>query len=619
MVVTITDRSNPPAATASDVIAARAAGTLWGLFCERVRRTPRATAYRDYDPVAQSWRDHSWEMIAASVDRFRAALAREDLKAGDRVAILLPNGIHWVCLDLAAHASALVVVGLYPLETAASNAYILGHSDARLLLVDNSARWRSLRSYRSEFPSLERVWVGDVDAVPVARAGDPIVRALADVLADGHEAPSPRPAKSGDIATLIYTSGVTARPKGVMMSHFALLWNAEASCAIIPPLRDDVFLSVLPLAHAFERTVGYYLPMMGGCAVAFARSAKDLRADLLAVHPTALLGVPFLYERMCAAIQTKVAGDIARRNLLRLAASIGWRGFEAAQGRARASLGGRILRAVLDKLVARPVLAAFGGRLRVAVSGGAPLDQGVARLLIGLGAPLVEGYGLTEAGPVVAANGVEDNLPGTVGRPLRGVEVRLSPEGELQVRSPSMMAGYWKDDAGTSRALDAKGWLSTGDLAEIRDGRIFIRGRLGDMIVLSVGEKVNPIVVEAKLHCDPLFHQVLVVGDDRPFLVAIVVLNPDAWGRIAAENGLDPMQPNSEGAQVAALARVTPLLDDLPLHSRIRAVHLTLEPWSIEAGLLTPTLKPKRNALRTMFAREIDALYSRPPRRLAAN
>ena len=597
-----------------DVIAARQAGTLWRLFCERVRRSPEGIAYRNYDPIAKNWCDHNWHTIAARVDRFRAALAGEELEAGNRVAILLPNGIDWVCLDMAAHASGLVAVGLYPHDTAASNACVLGHSEARLVLLDTEARWQSLWPFHSEFRSLERVWIRDVGGGPAAPATKPIVRKLADVLANAPEPPLPHPAAPSDLATLIYTSGTTGRPKGVMLSHFALLWNAQASTAIVPPRRDDVFLSILPLAHAFERSVGYYLPMMGGCTVAYARSAEDLREDLVAVRPTVMLGVPLLYERMSAAIWTEVAGGFAKRALLRIACFLGWRRFEAAQRRASPGLAARLLWPMLKQYVALPVLAAYGGRLRVAISGGAPLDQGVARLLIGLGLPLVEGYGLTEAAPVVAANGLDDNLTGSVGRPLQGVEVKLTPEGELLVRSPSMMTAYWKDDAETARTLDPTGWLSTGDVAEIRDGRIFIRGRLREMIVLSIGEKVNPNVVEAELTREPLFEQAVVVGDRSPFLVAIIVLNAEAWRRFAADNGLDPEQPNHEVSKIAVLARVTPLLAALPRYAKVRAMHLTLEPWTIEAGLLTPTLKVKRDIVQRMFAREINALYAQRPR-----
>jgi long-chain acyl-CoA synthetase len=420
------------------------------------------------------------------------------------------------------------------------------------------------------------------------------------------------PAAPSDLATLIYTSGTTGRPKSVMLSHYALLWNAQAIAALIPPRRDDVFLSILPIAHAFERTVGYYLPMMGGCTVAYSRSAQDLPEDLAAVRPTVLLGVPFLYERMSAAIWTKVAGSVTKRNLLRITASVGWRRFVATQHRASPGLAMRLLWPILKRYVAMPVLAAFGNRLRVAISGGAPLDQVVARLLIGLGLPLVEGYGLTEAAPVVAANGIDDNLPGSVGRPLDGVEVKLSSKDELLVRSPSIMMGYWKDDAETARALDPTGWLSTGDVAEINeDGRIFMRGRITEVIVLSIGEKINPNVVEAELTRDPLFEQAVVVGNRRPYLAAVIVLNADAWRFFAADKGLEPQRPNHAASKIELLARITSLLVALPRYAQVRAVHLTLEPWTIEAGLLTPTLKVNRDVVVPLFAKEIDDLYAK--------
>lgn len=594
----------------SDLITADLAVTLWGLFRERVRRSPDAVAYRHHDPVAGEWRDHTWRMIDGRVDRFRAALSCEDFRAGDRVAILLPNGIDWVCLDLAAHALGLVVVALYPHETAAGNAYILGHSGARLVLVDTPARWQALSSFRSELPSLDRVWIRDSSDGTLEGVNGPITRELGQILADASSPPSPHPAAASDIATLIYTSGTTGRPKGVMLSHFALLWNAQATAANIPPRPDDVFLSILPLAHVFERTVGYYLPMMGGCTIAYARSAQELPADLAAVRPTALLGVPLLFERMSVAIQKKVAGSFAKRNILRIAAELGWRSFEARHGRGGPGLPARLLGPMLERWVAKPVLAAFGGRLRIAVSGGAPLDRGVARFLIGLGLPLVEGYGLTEAAPVVAANGFDDNEPGSAGRPLEGIEVKLNAEGDLLVHSPSRMAGYWKDGAATAQTLDPAGWLSTGDLAEMKDGRIFIRGRLKQTIVLSIGEKINPNIVEEALTRDPLFSQAVVAGDGRPFLAAIIVLDADVWKRFAADNGLDSELPNHTASKIKVVARIAELLAALPKHARVRSVHLTLQPWTIGDGLLTPTFKVKRAAVLPLFAKEIDDLYA---------
>src|SRR5512139_212885 len=255
---------------------------------------------RDYDSAAGHWRDHSWATISCRVDHFRAALAREGMKPGERVAILLPNGTNWVCLDLAAHALGLAVIGLYPHETAATNAYILGHSGAQLVLLDSGARWTSLWPFRAEFPSLKCVRIGDGGDGVTERVTGPKLRKLTDILAGTAEPPAQHTALPGDVAALIYTSGTTGRPKGVMLSHFALLWNAEGAARVVPPRTNDVFLSILPLAHAFERTIGYYLPMMGGSTVAYARSAQELSEDFLAIRPTVMLGVPLLFERMAA-------------------------------------------------------------------------------------------------------------------------------------------------------------------------------------------------------------------------------------------------------------------------------------------------------------------------------
>ena len=594
----------------SNMITAAQAQTLWGLFRERVRRSPDAAAYRQYDPAQGRWIDHTWAMVSERVDRFCAALAMADMKPGDRVAVLLPNGIDWVCFDLAAHGLGLIVVGLYPHDTAASNAYVLGHSGAQLLVLDTDARWKSLWPLRADFPALGRVWVCAIRAPLTAPADGPNVQGLGDALANAAMPPAHYPVAPSDVATLIYTSGSTGQPKGVMLCHRALLWNAQASAAVIPPLQSDVFLSILPIAHAFERTVGYYLPMMGGCTVAYARSAQHLADDLAAIRPTVMLGVPLLFERMAAAIRAKVTTSAIRRILLQTTVSIGWRRFLACQERGGLGLATRLIWPFFDRNIARPVLAAFGGRLRVAVSGGAPLEQSISRILIGLDLPLVEGYGLTEAAPVVAANTFDDNVPGSVGRPLQGVEVKLGAQDELLVRTPSVMTGYWRDNIRTQQTLDSAGWLSTGDIAALKEGRIYLRGRLADVIALSIGEKVNPNIVEAELTSDALFRQALVVGDGRPFLVAVIVLDADSWRLFAANEGLDPGQPNHPASKLELQARIVPLLEGMPRYAQIRAIHLTLEPWTIEAGLLTPTLKVKRNRVVPLFSDEIDEMYA---------
>ena len=594
----------------SDIIPIAAAQTLTGLFRERVRRSPDAIAYRDADPRTQRWRDHTWSDMDRRAGRLRAALTAAGLKAGDRVAIALPNGAEWVAFDTAALSLGLVVVPLYLHDSAAGMAFVLTHSGSRLLVVDTEARWRLLLPHWPELIELAHVWIRDgLETSDISRPG---LVALEDALERAGGASLPWHSGNPDaVATIIYTSGTTGRPKGPMLTHRALLWNASAAAHVIPPRPDDVFLSCLPLAHAFERTVGCYLPMVGGATVAYARAIETLSEDFRSQRPTVFLGVPRLYERAAGAIHGGTRRNLLKRWLLHFNHSLGWRSYESRQTQHRDL--GRAARNVLrqlDRWVSRKVLAAFGGRLRVAVSGGAPLPTDVARFLIGLGMPLVEGYGLTEAGPVVTTSRVGDYVPGSAGRPLEGVELKISARGELLVRSPSVMTGYWGDDKLTAETVDRVGWLHTGDIADISGGRVFIRGRLKELLVLSTGEKVAPAEIEARIVQDSLLDHALVVGDRKPFLAAVIALNAESWADFAGRRGLSGTEPNAPAVKNEVLRRLERRLQQFASHAQVRAVHLTLDTWTVANGLLTPTLKTKRGPLAEKYKGEIAALYA---------
>jgi long-chain acyl-CoA synthetase len=542
--------------------------------------------------------------------RFQNALVEAALDRGDRVGLLLKNCVDWVCFDIAALRLGLVVVPLYAHDSGANLAYIISDSQARLLLLDGPARWEAITAAGLDLSAVDRVWFKDAGDLPAGAASRPALAALGSVLM-ARPADLTRPSlKPDDLATIIYTSGTTGPPKGVMLDHASILWNAEAASEFVPPEREDVFLSFLPLAHAFERTMGYYLPMMAGSTVAYARSPVKLREDLNTLRPTVLLSVPRLFEQICAAIRARTEKSPIRRRLVGVTSRIGWQLFEAERGRA---VGpgplGRLAWPALRRLVANPILQAFGGRLRVAVSGGAPLGMEVARFLIGMGLPLVEGYGLTEASPVVTGTTLRDNLPGSVGRPLRGLDAKLTEEGELVIRSPGVMRGYWRAPEKTREAFTPDGWLKTGDLAEIRDGRIFIIGRLVEQMKLSTGEKVNPVSLEDAIRKDPLVDQICVFGAGRMFVSAILVLNAEHWRELAAEWGSDPSSPNQPSVRNRILARLKPLLSQAPKFAQVLAVHLELEPWTVENGLLTPTLKVKRRAVADKYRDVIADIY----------
>ena len=604
----------PAASWTRDIISCDAAGTLPGLFQLRCERTPDRRAYRQHDAANGAWRSYTWREMRALVNRWQGALQRENLDPGERVAVLLRNSVEWVCFDQAAQSLGLVVVPLYPTDNVESVADILGDCGARLLLVGEIGRWRALAPLQARFPQLARVLCAGPSPGGPTDAGQ--TQFLAEWLGQTAGTPPVRAADLRELATIVYTSGTTGRPKGVMLSHRNILSNAEAVLKLVPGYREDVYLSFLPLSHSFERTVGYYLPIMTGSTVAFARSVPELAEDLLAIRPTMLISVPRVYERAYAKLRhgLEEQGPLAM-TLFDWAQEIGWRRFEAAQHRGKQP--GRMAQAlwpVLRQLVAARVLARFGGRLRIAVSGGAPLSARLSHCFIGLGLPLLQGYGLTEAAPIVTGNSLENNVPASVGVALPGVELRLGDRDELLVRGPNVMLGYWNNPEQTSAAIDAGGWLHTGDVARIApDGHVFIVGRLKEILVMSTGEKVAPADLELAITEDPLFDQAMVAGEAKPYLVALIVLNPEGWRDFARALAVDQADPASLAAAAvkqAVQGRIGALLRGFPAHAQVHQVWLTLQPWTIEDGLITPTMKLRRPKLERRFADDIRGLYA---------
>ncbi|MDQ2696872.1 MAG: long-chain fatty acid--CoA ligase [Pseudomonadota bacterium] len=593
--------------TQTDIIRPEQAGTLAGLFRERVARTPDAVAYRQFDAGQGGWVDLTWHQAAAHVGRWQAALRRESLAAGDRVAIMLRNCREWVFFDQAALGLGLVPVPLYTTDRVGNVVHILKDSGARLLLIGNQAQWRELKQDPAHLAGLERI----VSVESVADAADPRLVALADWLPAGEAELRTMAADPDALATLIYTSGTTGRPKGVMLSHANILGNAYGSTQMSTFYAEDLYLSFLPLSHAFERTAGYYMPMMLGSTVAYARSVEQLGEDLLSQRPTVLVSVPRIYERVHARISAQLAARPAlARRLFHTAVAVGWRRFLYRQGRGgwHPSL---LAWPLLEHLVAGKILDRLGGRLRIAVSGGAPLSTPIARTFIGLGLPLSQGYGLTEHSPVVSANPLEDNIPESVGRPLPEVELKIGDNQELLVRSGSVMLGYWNNPEQTAQVIQ-DGWLRTGDQARIDGGHLYIVGRSKDVIVLANGEKVPPADMEMAIAMDPLFEQVLVLGEGRPYLSALIVPNAEAWAAFAAGQKLEAgAPPRAEGAvQERLLARAGRQLQAFPGYARIHRLALLDEPWTIDNGLLTPTLKPRREQILERYHDEVERLYA---------
>jgi long-chain acyl-CoA synthetase len=594
----------------TDIIPVEVAGTLDGLFRERVRRSPEGVAYRDYDRSSGKWRDLTWEQMDQGILRWQAALARENLVAGDRVAVMLRNCPEWVMFEHAALRMGLVVVPLYTADRAENAAYILSDAGVKVLLLEELAQWRTFSGLDHQLGNLTRVVT--IQSNP-EKIDDRRLLALHNWLPGQAGEIQSIKADSHQLATIIYTSGTSGRPKGVMLSHYNILTNAYGCSQIVPLSRDDLLLSFLPLSHAFERTAGYYVPMMCGATVAYARSIQQLPEDLLIVHPTILVSVPRIYERVYAGIRAKLAeGSAVSRKLFSLAVDIGFSRFEYQQRRGSWRLS-HLLWPLLDNLVAKKVMSKLGGRLRGAMSGGAALSADISRVFIGLGLPLLQGYGMTESSPVVCSNTFDNNVPGTVGRPIPGVEVKLGENDALLIHGPNVMLGYWNDPEATKAVLTPDGWLNSGDIARIDEGSgITITGRLKEIIVMSTGEKVPPADMEAAILRDPLFEQVMLIGEGRSYLSALVVVNPGNWESLSGRYHLDRDWHNlaqDQKLEEILLERITHQISEFPGYAKLYRVALAQEPWTIENGMLTPTLKLRRGRVLDRYKAEVIRLY----------
>jgi long-chain acyl-CoA synthetase len=591
-----------------------ALGTLCGLFRARVAATPEQVAYRQFDEVRDSWVDFTWAQVAEQVTRWQAALVKEGLVPGDRVAVMLRNCVEWVIFDQAALALGLVTVPLYLDDRPDSAAYILNHSGAKLLLVEGRVQHKKLAEIAASTESLRHIVSLAAPENGLANWSPRFVVA-SDWLAAAAGTPLPERRLAADLlASIVYTSGTTGRPKGVMLTHENLLWNAFYASQCAPFGTHEVFLSFLPLSHTLERTGGYYLPMLLGAEVAYARSITQLPQDLQSVRPTVLISVPRIYERLYARIRDTLAkqGPLAKQ-AFGLAVRVGWRRFEHSQRRA-AWHPMLLLWPLLQKRVAASLTEKLGGRLWLAISGGAALSPEIAHVFIGLGVPIYQGYGLTETSPVVCVNRPDSNVPSSIGQALPGIEVKIGANDELLTRSRCVMRGYWQDEEATRAMIDAEGWLHTGDQASVdENGHYTIVGRLKDVIVLSNGEKVPPADMESAIMLDPLFEQVVVVGEGRPYLAALVVLNAEYWQELAAKLNVDPALPTvlqDPRVTKALIQRIAHPLKHFPGYAQIRRLHAVREPWTVDEGLLTPTLKIKRNQVIDRYRAVIETLYA---------
>ena len=561
---------------------------------------------RRYQPV-------TWSTAARDVRRLAQGLRALGIGPGERVALVAENRPEWVVADLAVMSAGAITVPAYVTNTVEDHRHVFAASGARAVIVSKSSLSGRVLAAANQVDAMHTVIVIEPTA---GQASAVDVLSWDEVLTRGGDQPDNINGQitelaPDDVACLIFTSGTGGVPKGVMTTHRNILANCRAAYLLLEQLGlgDEVFLSFLPLSHAYEHTAGMMFPISIGAQIYLAEGAETLAGNLLEARPTIMTAVPRLYEtlhrRILIGVERK--GGMAR-TMFDKAVAIGRKRASFAP----LSLGERLIDPALDRLVRAGVRRRFGGRLKAMVSGGAPLNPEIGSFFLALGVTLLQGYGQTEAGPVISCNSPARIKIDTVGPPLDGVQVRVADDGEILVAGDNVMKGYWNDPHATAQTL-VDGWLHTGDVGQLDgDGYIRITDRKRHFIKNSGGEMVSPARVEGYLTLEPEIAQAMVFGDHQPYLVAILVPDHEFATGFASKNGDSPdivalaADPSFIKALGAAVARVNRGLTPV---ERVRRFVLAAEPFTIANGQMTPTLKVKRHAVREVYGEALGALY----------
>jgi long-chain acyl-CoA synthetase len=592
-------------------------GTLAELFLDAADRLGRHAAFRHHRDG--SWHRLTYEEVFDRVWAVAGGLSRAGLSRGDRAAILSDNRPEWALADYACLLSGVVDVPIYSTLIPSQIRYILNDAGVRLIFVADREQMEKVLEIRDDLPELRQIVVFDPPAGDLpegVRAWRDFLAEGADALAGGSEAGFRADALSaapGDTATILYTSGTTGDPKGVMLSHNNLTSNIRAASQVLPLDHQDTSLSFLPLSHVFQRMVDYLL-FHKGCTIVYARSLETVPEDLKLVRPTIVVSVPRLYEKVYARV-TSATG--AKGALVGWARGVGrrWADYRLAGKEPPASL--RLRYALARRLVFSKISDAVGGRLRYFVSGGAPLSPEINTFFFSAGIMILEGYGLTETSPVTNVNTPRD-FPaefriGTVGKPVPGTEIRIAEDGEILVRGPQVMKGYYNRPADTREAIDEEGWFHTGDVGELdEDGFLRITDRKKDLIVTAGGKNVAPQPIENRLKQNPFFDQPVLVGDRERFITLLAV--PDfealeAWTREQGISGDRRTLLADERVGRKLHSEMTGTLSELARYEMPKKLVILDTPFTIEDGSLTPTQKVKRRVVQERFQEKLREVY----------
>lgn len=589
-------------------------GTLVQLLFETIDRHQKADALREY--VAGAWRSISHNEIEERVRRIALALPVLELERGDRIALLSENRPEWALADYAILCFGGLDVPIYATLPPDQIGFILRDSGARAIFVSTAEQLAKILEVRSGLPALTRIIVFDDVEIE-----DPGVMTLRQVLEVGaREEAAGRGegfreralvAQPDDLATILYTSGTTGAPKGVMLTHNNIYSNTQAVETVLPVGENDVSLSFLPLSHIFERMVDYFL-FSHGITIAYVASFDRVVQSMAEVRPTVVVSTPRVYEKLYTAVLSATG---IRRRLVFWARSVGARWTEARLAGQSPSLWIRLQHRLADRLVFSKIRERIGGRLRFFISGGAPLDANIARFFYGAGILILEGYGLTETSPVTNVNTPDNVRFGTVGRPVPGTEIRIADDGEILVRGPQVMRGYFQQLEATHEAIDEEGWFHTGDIGELdADGFLRITDRKKDLIVTAGGKNIAPQPIENAIKRSRYVAEAVVLGDRHPYPIVLVVPDFDHLSPWAEALGIS----STDRRALVRDARVRDKLEEevfrrvqeLAHYEQPKRMAILPEEFSIERGELTPTLKVRRRVVEDHYSKVIADLYS---------
>lgn len=569
---------------------------------------------------AGQWHPLTWAEVAESARALAGGLRRLGVARGDRVVLVAENRPEWLIADLAIMTAGGITVPAYTTNTVADHLHILSDSGAKCAIVSTAALAEQLLPAAAETAGADHVIAIEPPKIPVPAGVR--VHAWEQVLQEGRGADGSADGTLGAIARtdtccIIYTSGTSGKPKGVMLSHGAILCNCMGADDLLRGLplfeeNREVFLSFLPLSHAYEHTAGQFLPIAIGAQIYYAEGIDKLTANLAEARPTIMTAVPRLYEVMFARIRHGVERTAGlKRFLFEEAVRLGKKAYETPGAM---TIVERAENALLDVLVRKKVRARFGGRLKAFVSGGAPLNYDIGLFFVALGMRILQGYGQTESAPVVSCNRPANNKLHTVGPPLAGVEVKIAEDGEILVRGELVMQGYWNSPQATAEAI-RDGWLHTGDIGRIdEDGCIEITDRKKDIIVNSGGDNLSPARIEGMLTASREIGQAMVYGDRRPHLVALIV--PDAdflaeWSRRSGKNGDLAAMTQDSALHKELYEAVERVNANLSVVERVRRIMIAPQAFTIENAMMTPTLKLRRHVITNRYREELERLYAR--------